>query len=135
MVHLWRIASDTRDYTAPDMEGKGAAHLGGRWNRQGEFVTYASVSIALAAWEALAHLGRGTLLPLKRYLVRIDVPDASGAPARWPRDRHLWAPKCVAFYTTRGSRMSPHTGRDEIFERPAAVVICQQPLGRNRHHG
>ncbi len=75
MVSLWRVASDTPDWTAEDLEGKGAAAKGARWNHPGERVTYASTSIALAAWETRAHLGRGLALPWNRFLVRIDVPD------------------------------------------------------------
>jgi RES domain-containing protein len=57
------------------MAGKGAAHKGGRWNGPGEHVTYTSTTIALAAWETRAHLGRsGAQLPFNRFLVRIDVP-------------------------------------------------------------
>lgn len=76
-VHLWRVATDTPLYTAEDMAGKGAASKGGRWNAAGEHITYASTSISLAAWETRAHLAkRGAMLPLNRFLVRIDVPDA-----------------------------------------------------------
>lgn len=75
-VSLWRIASDTPDWSAEDMAGKGAASKGARWNAPGEHVTYTSTSISLAAWETRAHLGRlGTKLPFNRVLVRIDVPD------------------------------------------------------------
>ncbi len=77
IVRLWRIASDTPDWSADDMEGKGAAVKGARWNLPREHVTYASTSISLAAWETRAHLGNaGVRLPFNRYLVRIDVPDA-----------------------------------------------------------
>ena len=75
VVSLWRIAADTPLWTADDMAGKGAAHKGARWNHAGEYVTYASTSIALAAWETRAHLGKGIRLPWNRYLMRIDVPD------------------------------------------------------------
>jgi RES domain-containing protein len=75
-VSLWRIASDTPDWHAEDLSGKGAAAHGARWNFEREHVSYASTSIALAAWETRAHLGRsGVSLPFNRYLVRIDVPD------------------------------------------------------------
>ncbi|WP_046110852.1 RES family NAD+ phosphorylase [Aquincola tertiaricarbonis] len=75
-VSLWRIASDTPDWTVEDLAGKGAAHKGGRWNAAGEHVTYTSMSASLAAWETRAHLGhQGTKLPFNRILVRIDVPD------------------------------------------------------------
>lgn len=92
-VSLWRIASDTPDWTAEDMAGKGAAHKGARWNAAGEHLSYTSTSISLAAWETRAHLGAsGTKLPLNRILVRIDVPDdvwaaretvASPLPVGW----------------------------------------------------
>ena len=75
-VSLWRIASDTPDWMAEDLSGKGAAARGARWNHAREHVAYASTSVALAAWETRVHLGRGGLaLPLNRYLVRIDVPE------------------------------------------------------------
>lgn len=85
-VRLWRVASDTPDWTAEDMSGKGAASKGARWNHPGEFVTYAASSISLAAWETRAHFGRGAALPWNRFLVRIDVPDAVWA-ARQTLDR------------------------------------------------
>ena len=74
-VSLWRVASDTPQWTAEDLAGKGAAHRGARWNGPGEHVTYAAVSISLAAWETRAHIGKGVALPWNRYLVRVDVPD------------------------------------------------------------
>jgi RES domain-containing protein len=74
-VTLWRVATDTPQWTAEDMAGIGAAHKGARWNHPGEHVTYAATSISLAAWETRAHFGKGAQLPWNRYLVRIDVPD------------------------------------------------------------
>jgi RES domain-containing protein len=81
-VHLWRVASDTPDWTVDDMSGKGAASNGARWNHPGELVTYAATSISLAAWETRAHFGRGATLPWNRFLVRIDVPDEVWAARR-----------------------------------------------------
>lgn len=75
-VSLWRIASDTPNWTAEDLSGKGAAAKGARWSHARENVAYASTSVSLAAWETRIHLGpNGITLPLNRYLVRIDVPD------------------------------------------------------------
>ena len=71
---LWRIAVEAPAYSANDLTGKGAESTGGRWNAKGTAVIYASTSISLAAMETLVHLGAG-ILPLNRYLVRIDVPD------------------------------------------------------------
>ncbi|MBC7779934.1 MAG: RES family NAD+ phosphorylase [Proteobacteria bacterium] len=75
-VHLWRIAADTPQWNAADMDGKGAAAKGARWNKPREHVTYTSTSISLAAWETRAHLGKaGARLPFNRCLVRLEVPD------------------------------------------------------------
>ena len=69
---LWRIGSDTPDYTADDLGGIGAERSGGRWNRKGTRMVYASTSRALACLETLVHLGAGDLA-LNRYLVVITV--------------------------------------------------------------
>ncbi|AVO43565.1 RES family NAD+ phosphorylase [Simplicispira suum] len=74
MPYVWRIGTDTPDYTSDDLSGIGAEKTGGRWNRKGHPVLYTASSISLAALETLGHLGTGGL-PLNRYLVRIEVPD------------------------------------------------------------
>lgn len=88
-VALWRIASDTKDYEAHDLSGKGAQKSGGRWNRPGHAVVYAASSPALACLETVVHLQTAGL-PLNRFLVRIEVPNdvwsrrRSCAPADLP---------------------------------------------------
>lgn len=72
-VSLWRIATDTRDYTADELGGRGAEATGGRWNRPGHPVVYASTTIALACLETIVHLRAGGL-PMNRYLVEVRVP-------------------------------------------------------------
>lgn len=72
-VTLWRIGADTPDYEAHDLSGKGAQRSGGRWNRPGTPLVYASVTRSLACLETLVHLARHPL-PLNRYLVRVTVP-------------------------------------------------------------
>ncbi|MFZ1180810.1 MAG: RES family NAD+ phosphorylase [Herbaspirillum sp.] len=71
---IWRIATDTRDYTADDLTGAGAKQTGGRWNHPDTPMLYCASSIALACLETMVHIAAGSL-PLNRYLVRIDVPD------------------------------------------------------------
>lgn len=73
-VSLWRIATDTTDYEADDLSGRGAELTGGRWNRKGTPVVYTASTPSLACLEAVVHLG-ASALPLNRFLVRIDVPD------------------------------------------------------------
>jgi RES domain-containing protein len=79
-IALWRIGSDTPDYEAHDLTGKGAERSGGRWNRPGTPVVYCSVTRALACLETLVHLAKHPL-PLNRYLVRITVPAVAWAAA------------------------------------------------------
>ncbi len=74
MIEVWRIGTDTPDYTAEDMGGIGAKTNGGRWNRKGRPVVYTSCTRALACIETVVHLGSSGL-PLNRYLVRIVIPD------------------------------------------------------------
>lgn len=73
-IQVWRIAADTPDYEAHDLSGKGAEATGGRWNRTGVPVVYASESRALACLETIVHLGGSDPLPLNRYLVSIRIP-------------------------------------------------------------
>jgi RES domain-containing protein len=74
---VWRISAETPDYGSDDLSGKGAEKTGGRWNRKGTPVIYASESIALAYLETFVHLGGLEPLPLNRYLVQIDIPAAA----------------------------------------------------------
>lgn len=76
IVTVWRIGTDTPDYEAHDLSGKGAEKTGGRWNRKGTPMVYASVSRSLACLETVVHLGGGDPLPLNRYLVQINIPSA-----------------------------------------------------------
>jgi RES domain-containing protein len=76
---LWRIGTDAPAYEAHDLTGRGAEVTGGRWNRKGTALVYASTSRALACLETVVHLGGGDPLPLNRYLVEITVPGAAWA--------------------------------------------------------
>jgi RES domain-containing protein len=71
---VWRIAADTPDYEADDLSGKGAEKTGGRWNRKGTPLIYASHSVALACLETVVHLSGANPLPLNRYLIQIKIP-------------------------------------------------------------
>ena len=72
---LWRIAAETRKYGADDLSGAGAAKSPGRWNDDGQPALYTAPTIAIAVLETAAHVDDSGL-PLNRYLVQIDVPDA-----------------------------------------------------------
>jgi RES domain-containing protein len=74
-MRLWRIAAATRTYRADDLGGVGAALAPGRWNDVGEHVVYCAASISLAVLETCAHVDPAGL-PMNRFLVAIDVPEA-----------------------------------------------------------
>lgn len=91
-MKLWRIATDTEDYTADDLSGKGAEMTGGRWNRVGTPLVYTADSRALACLEVFVHLNAGRKLPLNRYLVEVELPDAAwrGRTRFVPEDHVGW---------------------------------------------
>jgi RES domain-containing protein len=74
-VKLWRIATETRKYPATDLSGKGTATSPGRWNNDSEAVVYSAPTIGIAVLETAAHIDDAGL-PLNRYLVEIEVPEA-----------------------------------------------------------
>jgi RES domain-containing protein len=122
---LWRIASDTPAWLADDLSGEGAAAQSGRWNFEREHVSYASTSIALAAWETCAHLGRsGVSLPFNRYLVRIDVPDEV-----WSKRAMVATPLPVGWKAIPEGRVSRAigsawlaSGQDALLLVPSVVI-------------
>jgi RES domain-containing protein len=74
LVIVWRIATDTPEYEAHDVSGKGAELSGGRWNRGGRPVVYTASTLSLAALETAVHLMTDTM-PLNRFVVSIEIPD------------------------------------------------------------
>jgi RES domain-containing protein len=73
---VWRIGTDTPSYSAIDLTGSGAKVFGGRWTPPGTALLYCADNIALACLETFVHFHTGGL-PLNRYLVRIEIPDAT----------------------------------------------------------
>ncbi|MFP5405467.1 MAG: RES family NAD+ phosphorylase [Gammaproteobacteria bacterium] len=76
MTSVWRIATASRAYGAADLTGEGAALNPGRWNESGVGLVYTAENRSLAVLETLAAIPAMTL-PLNRFLVRIDVPEAA----------------------------------------------------------
>jgi RES domain-containing protein len=84
-VIVWRIATETRNYAADDLSGAGAAAHPGRWNDAGQAIVYTAPTIAIAVLETAAHIDDSGL-PLNKYLVRIEIPDAVWAAREIVRD-------------------------------------------------
>ncbi len=72
-MRFWRICR--LRYAAQAASGEGARLYGGRWNRPGLRVVYASSSLALAAMETFVNL-EPNLKPLDLVSVSGDIPDS-----------------------------------------------------------
>ena len=117
-MNLWRIAAETRDYPANDLTGRGAAKNPGRWNDSGEPVVYCALTIAMAVLETAAHIDDAGL-PLNRFVVRIDVPDAVWAQHEERAPEQL----PVAWSAIPAGRASVKTGSAWLSSRSAAVIL------------
>ena len=89
MPTAWRLTK-TR-YLATAWDGEGARRTGGRWNRVGTAVVYASGTLSLALVETLVHLPSGILPAYSAQ--RADFDDSLVAilkdadlPPDWRRD-------------------------------------------------
>lgn len=118
-ARLWRIATDTPDYTAEDLSGAGALHGGGRWNRKGEAMLYTASSVALACLETIVHLAGGDL-PLNRYLVRVDVPETV-----WKQARFMPAESApVGWDAIPTGKVSLDVGGNWLADPKAPALLC-----------
>jgi RES domain-containing protein len=118
-VHLWRIGTDTVDYTDDDKSGAGAKITGGRWNRKGEALLYTATSVALACLETIVHLAGGDL-PLNRYLVRLDIPEAV-----WQQARIITARTApVGWDAIPTGKVSLDLGRQWLTDTSAPALLC-----------
>jgi len=73
-VNAWRVCKRKHATRAAVLSGVGAKEVGGRWNRRGEAVVYASQSSSLALLETLIHADF-TTLPASLVAVEIRIPD------------------------------------------------------------
>lgn len=123
-MKLWRIATETRLYSATDLSGAGAAKHPGRWNDDGEPLVYAATSIALATLETAAHVDPGGL-PLNRFLIEIEVPDDV-----WTRRVHFsveglpsaWNAVPVGIASVRVGSRWLHSERAAVATVPSVIV-------------
>ncbi len=72
-MELYRI---TQDQFSEDLSGNGSRLFGGRWNSEGFFALYTSVTRSMALLETLAHTP-AKMLNLRSYqLITLSVPDS-----------------------------------------------------------
>lgn len=123
-MKLWRIATETRLYAATDLSGAGAAAYPGRWNDEQQAVVYSAQSVALAVLETAAHIDDAGL-PLNRFVVEIEVPDAVWA-AREERSASTLPPTWAAVPAGRASVQVGaawlHSQRSALLLVPSVIV-------------
>lgn len=123
MMRVWRIATDTPHYAADDLSGTGAKVSGGRWNRPGLPVLYCASTPALACLETLVHIETAGL-PLNRYLVAIDIPEAL-----WPaRETYDVAALPVGWDATPPGISSLDFGDAWLKARRSAVIALPSAI-------
>lgn len=117
-MNLWRIAAETRAYSADDLTGAGAAARPGRWNDSGEPVVYCAPVIATAVLETVAHI-EDAGLPLNRFLIRIDIPDNV-----WARREELPQDKLPqAWAAIPAGRARVKVGSDWVSSRRSTILL------------
>ena len=73
-MKLWRVAAETRKYTATDLSGSSAAAHAGRWNEEAQPVVYTATTLAIAVLETASHI-QDAGLPLNRFVIELAVPE------------------------------------------------------------
>ena len=135
-MKLWRIATSTRAYGANDLSGTGAARSPGRWNDAGERVVYCAQTISLAVLETAAHIDDAGL-PLNKYLVEIDIPDAVWR-ARQVLDVAALGPTWAAIPAGRDSVQAGsdwfRSGRCALLLVPSVIVPEESAVLLNATH-
>lgn len=125
---LWRIATDTPDYTADDLSGAGAKITGGRWNRKGNAMLYTSTSIALACLETVVHLGASSL-PFNRYLVKFDVPVGT-----WSARKRVDPKKLVGWDAQPAGAVSLDAGDEWLASLASALLLVPSVIVPEEHN-
>jgi RES domain-containing protein len=115
---VYRIGTDTPDYEADDVTGKGAEITGGRWNEKGVPVVYSAENRSLACLETVVHLAAGGL-PLNRYLIEVVIPDQVWNAAQ----RKTAASLPVGWDAQPASRASIAFGTAWLRGRVSAVLL------------
>jgi RES domain-containing protein len=88
LTRIWRICK--RRHVSSAISGIGAEKYGGRWNRKGDRMVYASSSLSLASLELFVHL-EPAYVPNDLRAITATVPDsasieeleAADLPANW----------------------------------------------------
>ena len=135
-MKLWRIATETRTYPASDLSGAGAAKNPGRWNNDGQAVVYCAPTLAMAVLETAAHINSNGL-PLNRFVICIDVPDAI-----WTKRRVVMSNKLPDTWRAIPAGMTSVSlgskwwikSESAVLDVPSAIVPEESVCLLNSHH-
>jgi RES domain-containing protein len=130
-MRIWRLSP--RDKIETAFNGEGAKSFGGRWNKKGTPVVYASATLSLCVLEVLAHTD-SDLVP-DHYVYSIDVPNsvqtetlAESLPQDWQSEP---APEVLQ---ELGSSWAISL-RTAILRVPSAIVPAEWNYLINPRHG
>ncbi|WP_273388502.1 RES family NAD+ phosphorylase [Thermomonas hydrothermalis] len=135
-MRLARIATAGKAWLANDLTGAGAARYPGRWNLEGEYVVYASTTLALAMLETVAHIDSHGL-PLNRYVVWIDVPDDVWKARRVLKEEDLprgWDAIPHGMASTQVGSDWYNANQEALLELPSAIVPEESIVLINAKH-
>jgi RES domain-containing protein len=125
---VYRIAR--RRYVAND--GEGAKRHGGRWNRKGTAIVYASQSLALSLLEVVANSFR---VPMGLVAIEIEIPDDVSihdlTASELPR---AWASKIVSDRTRNIGTEWVHSGETAILSVPSSIIPRERNFLLNPAH-
>jgi RES domain-containing protein len=114
------------------LTGQGARLAGGRWNRPGEAVVYASGSLALAVIETFVHLGEDGLR-IKFVYFTISIPD-SVTIERCRRPPRNWRTQPPESESMRYGSAWLRGGRSAVLEVPSAILPSEKNYLLNPDH-
>lgn len=130
MPTAYRIVKARHAHSA--FSGEGARIAGGRWNRPGDAVVYASASLALAAIETFVHLGEDAL-HIKFVYFKVDIPD-NLTIERCRRPPRHWRAEPPGESSMRYGSAWLRAGRSAVLEVPSAIVPTEKNFLLNPNH-
>ena len=128
MITLYRLSAAK----FPTNSGVGAATFGGRWNRVGTPVIYASETASLAALEVLVHY---SVLPKDFVLTEIQLPakmrilrcEEAALPAGWRSE-------AIIPETQNLGELWVQHGRAAVLSVPSSIIATERNFVINPNH-
>lgn len=129
-MRVWRLCKKAH----AAFDGEGARLAGGRWNRRGTAVVYASETLALSALELLVHVD-AALAPEDLVAISADIPESIAVTRVTPDDlprtwRRHPAPESLARIGTDWVR----AGKTAVLSVPSALVPRERNFLLNPSH-